>query len=894
MTASLLQAQEKGIVKGRITDGTTKETLPFALVFIKGTTVSATSDLQGIYTLRVPADTAITLTVQYLGHRDTSVIVKAISGETVTQNIEMNAAGVELNEIVIKGQLQGQARALNNQKNADNIKNVVSAEQIGRFPDQNTAEALQRVNGVNIQRDQGEGRYVLVRGLAPQFTNININGEQIPSPEADVRYVALDAISSTQLSSMEISKTLTPDMDGDAIGGSVNLITKAATSPTPEIKATLAGGYNNLMGKFNGNGAIQYGQRIGAENKFGIMLNANYYNNNLGSDNWEREPFDNELELRDYELTRTRLGLSSTFDYKLNENSKVYFRTIYSRFTDREWRRRYIFIPEDDEIERTTKDRFESQSVLALNLGGEHISEKLQIDYEAQYSYGEQDTPFDNESTFKAGISNSLDFSNKDYPSFTAPGYLDNSAYEFDELEVGSTIAKDRNLTAKVNIGIPYKINDSEGLFKFGGKVRFKNKSFDITQNKYEEVAGIPTLDFFQGGLLDDNFLGGRYELNTALDMGNMLNYFNNNPEQFELQTEDKAIDEALESYEAQENVYAGYIMARQQLNKLMLIGGIRYEYTNVDYKSQDVVIAPNGDLQEIRDVEGNTNYGFILPQLNAKYALSENTNLRAAATYSYSRPNFSDIVPSQEANLEDGEAVVGNPELEPVKALNLDLLGEHYFKSVGIISGGIFYKKLNDFIYSRRIYNSQYPLNGTPVATGLQVTQSQNGESANLVGFEAAFQRKLNFLPGFLSGFSIYLNYTYTHSASKIQSRNPSDAGTDNTETIKLPGQATNVGNASLAYQSKKINIRLSMNFNGEYIDEIGGTPEEDIYINDRMQLDLSASYFATDRVTIFAEFLNLTNQPFEAYQGDENTVIQREYYRSWSRLGVKIDLSK
>lgn len=886
-------AQELGIVKGRITDGTSNEILPYVYMRVDGSTTTGTSNLEGLYALRVPAQKEVAITFHYLGYRDTTITFNVNASQTVVQDINLNANGTFLEEVLVKGQLQGQANALNNQKNADNIKNVVSSEQIGRFPDQNTAEALQRVNGVNIQRDQGEGRYVLVRGLAPQFTNVNINGEQIPSPEADVRYVALDVMSSSQLSSMEISKTLTPDMDGDAIGGSVNLITKTATSSDAELNVSLAGGYNNLMGELNSNGAIQYGQRFGKEERLGVMINANYYNNNLGSDNWEREPFDNELELRDYELTRTRSGLSSTIDYMLGQNSKLYVRTIYSQFTDREWRRRYIFVPEDDEIERSTKDRFEEQSIFTVNVGGEHFSDKIQLDYEVQYSYGEQDTPYDNEATFIAGIPSSLDFSSTEFPSFTAENYLDNSEYEFDELEMGNTLAEDRNITAKFNIGIPYNINGSQGLLKFGSKVRLKDKSYTIVQNKYENLGGVPNLDAFEGGLLDDNFLDGEYQLNSALDVTKLISYFNQNPEQFELQIEDKAIDEALESYEATENVYAGYLMAKQQFSKLMLIGGVRYEYTKVDYQSKDVVIGADGDLDEIRPIEGTSDYGMILPQISAKYALDNNTNIRAAATYSYSRPNFSDIVPSQEANIEDREVTIGNPDLAPVKAINLDLLGEHYFSNVGVISGGVFYKKLDDFIYPQVMFNSQYPATGTPIATGLRVTQSQNGESADLLGFEAGFQHKLDFLPGVLKNLSLYLNYTFTHSDSKIQSRNEEDEGTNITESIKLPGQAKHIGNASLAFQSNKFNIRGSLNFNGEYLDEVGGTPEEDIFINDRLQVDLSASYFVTNRLTVFVEFLNLTNQPFEAYQGDENTVIQREFYKSWSRFGIKADLS-
>lgn len=882
-----------GIIEGRVLDKETNETLPFALVEVNSSTLSAVTNMTGEYLVYIPADSAMNLTFSYIGFLDTTITVKVAEGETQSIDIKLAADVVQLDVAVINGPTQGQAKALNIQKNADNIRTVVSAEQIGRFPDQNSAEALQRVSGVNIERDQGEGRYVLVRGLAPQFTNININGEQIPSPEADVRFVALDVLSSSQLASMEISKTLTPDMDGDAIGGSVNLITKTATTAKPSIKGTFASGYNNLMGKFNGNGAIEYGQRFGEKRKLGFLVNANYYNNNLGSDNWESDGEGEELELRDYALYRSRMGLSSTIDYKLKPGSKIYARTIYSRFADREERRRYTFVPEDDEVERTMKDRLETQSILALNLGGKHMMEKFQLDYEFQYSYGEQNTPYDYESVFKGDIESSVDFSDTDYPVLSSANYLDNTQYEFDELEVGNTLAKDKNITAKFNIGIPYKINNAEGLVKFGAKMRMKEKSYEIEVNKYGELGGVPTLEAFEGDFLDDNFLGGKYALNKDVDMGTLITYFNDNPEQFELSVEDKSIDEALESYEAKEDVYAGYLMGKHKFKKMTLIAGARYEYTTVEYKSSDVVIDAAGDLQEIIPVEGITDYGMFLPQLNVIYKKNKNTNVRAAATYSYSRPNFGDIVPSQEANIEDGEATVGNPNLKPVSALNLDFLYEHYFGNVGVISGGIFAKSLQDFIYKRVYYGSQYPIEGTPVATGLDVTQVQNGESATLTGVELGFQRQLEFLPGKLKNLKLYANYTFTNSSSQIQSRNDG-AGEGETETIKLPGQASHVGNASLAYNTKKFNVRVSLNFNGKYLSEIGGDSSEDIYIDNRAQIDLSASYFLKKRTTIFVEFLNLTNQPFEAYMGDTDTYIQREFYRSWSRLGVKFDLSK
>jgi len=890
MIVSFSAAAQNGLITGIVKDSSSGENLAGATVVISGSTNGASSNLQGAFTFSAaPGD--YELQIRYIGYEEGTAPVSVAAGETSRVEIKLTTSSLELAGLEITGTLQGQNKALNQQRAADNIKNIVAADQIGRFPDPNAAEALQRIPGVNIERDQGEGRYVLVRGLSPQFTNISVNGEQIPSPEADVRFVALDAIPSDQLASMEVTKSLTPDMDGDAVGGNVNLITRTAQGGKPSINGSILGGYNALMNQPNLQGSVMYGQRFGAEEKLGVLLNTSYYQNQLGSNNWEREPFDNELELRDYELTRTRTGLSGTFDYKFSPASEVYVRTLYSRFTDREWRRAYVFVPEDEEISRATKDRFESQSITTVNAGGKHVFPAITIDYEAQYSYGEQDTPYDNEVGFTAGLPSNISFSGREFPGLDAPGYLDNSEYEFDELNTGSTIAKDRNITAKFNIGIPYSAGNSEGMVKFGAKYRAKIKSFDITQNVYGARGDIPTLDQFEGGLLDDNFLEGEYQLATPVDVNQVLSYLNSNPADFELEIEDKAIDEALESFEAEENVTAAYVMARQQFNKLMLLGGLRFENTTVNYKSNDVIIAANGDLQEIVPVEGGTDYSFVLPQLHARYAVGKFTNVRTALTWSYARPNFAEIVPAQEANLEDREATVGNAELEPVSAINFDFLGEHYFGNVGIVSGGFFFKQLDGFIYSQVLYNSQYPLTGTPVATGLRVTQAQNGGTGNIYGFEFNIQRNLDFLPGALSGLNVYFNYTFTDSEATIQSREDAEDNPDATETIRLPGQAQNVGNFALGYDYRKLSARLSANFNGEYLSEVGGNLEEDLYVASRMQLDFSANYSINSNFRVFAEFMNITNQPFEAYVGDKDIVIQREFYSWWSRVGLKFN---
>ncbi|MDN4165783.1 TonB-dependent receptor [Cytophagales bacterium LB-30] len=901
----------RGLVIGKVIDAITKEPLPGATIRAVNSNYGAASDLAGEFELVVSSNVKA-IEIRYIGYENVILDIEVEAGAiTLLENaIEMKAAASNLSEVVITGVLQGQQKALNQQKSADNIKNIVAADQIGRFPDPNVAEALQRIPGTNIERDQGEGRYVLVRGLAPQFTNISINGEQVPSPEAGVRYVALDAVPADQLASIEVTKALTPDMDGDAVGGSVNLITRTAKSSRPTVSGSLVGGYNNILQTPNLQGSLELGKRFGQDDKLGIMLNSSYYETDRGSDNWETDT--EELELRDYALVRTRMGISSTIDYKFNTNNELYFRTLYNRFTDREQRRRYVFVPnldnspfESHEIERLTKDRLEKQIVSSFNLGGKHSFPNLFLDYEVAFSEAYQDTPFDVEVGFVGEVDDlSIDYSNPEFPSFNINGkahtdatndYLNNSLYEFDELTSGNTFAYDANRTAKFNIGIPYQLASAEALVKFGAKARWKEKSYRIIENVYSWEGGDVTfngtdgeytLDRFQGGLEDNNFLNGRFLIQPNVDTDQVITHFNANKNGYELSVDDKLAAEAAESYTATEDVYAAYAMTKIQLQKLMLLGGVRFEQTTVNYTFSNVFYDFEGELEEITPDAGSTKYSYILPQVHAKYQLDANTNLRAAITASYSRPNFEQIVPTQEIDLNGREGSIGNPNLKPVSAINFDLLGEHYFGTVGILSGGVFYKQLNDFIFNQRFVSDEF--NGRDLGANVQFTQSQNGESANLMGIEIGYQQNLSFLPGVFKGLGVYANYTFTDSRATIQDREDDNG----TEEIRLPGQTKHLGNFSLAYDLNRLNFRISANFNGEYISEIGGSKDEDIYVKDRVQLDATATYAFSNKFRVFGEFMNITNQPFEVYMGNENTTIQREFYSWWARIGIKFDL--
>ena len=311
--------------------------------------------------------------------------------------------------------------------------------------------------------------------------------------------------------------------------------------------------------------------------------------------------------------------------------------------------------------------------------------------------------------------------------------------------------------------------------------------------------------------------------------------------------------------------------------DKLLAIVGVRIENTSIKYSGFEL----DEDNEEAKPTaETSKKYTNILPGVHLKYDFNDNSILRFAWTNTLARPNYFDLVPYANYSPDNMTLVEGNSELKATTAMNFDLMYENYFKSIGVISVGGFYKDISNFIYSKTDLD-------TMVAKFGQLrsfTRPENGGTADVYGFEVAVQRQLDFLPGFLKGFGVYLNYTFTESSTTgIQERENDD--------LRLTGTAKNMFNASLSYETKKLVVRTSLNFASGYIDLIGGTAFNDIYYDKQTFVDVNASYAITPKWRIYAEANNLTNQPLRYYQGIQERTFQEEFYNARINLGVKFD---
>jgi len=922
---ALVGYAQKGVISGKVLDADDKMPLPGAMLQLEGMNKYTISDYNGRYEFLNVQEGSYTVKVTYIGYATGTTTVSVTQGGNAVHNFALATSGTQLNEVVIGDILKGQAKALNQQKHNKNIGNVISSDQVGRFPDANIGDALKRVPGVTMQNDQGEARNIIIRGLAPSLNSVTLNGDRIPSAEGDNRNVQMDLIPSDMISTIEVNKTLTSDMDADAIGGSVNLVTRA-TPNGERISATVAGGFLPIREKASYTAGLVYGNRF-LNDKLGAVISGSYNNVDYGSDNveneWAKDEFGNEFiqaaEIRRYDVQRIRRSGSIALDYKFNENNTIFANAIYNWRDDRENRFRTTYddieaiydgeniIGYEGRVKRQTKGgidnnrnknrRLERQTVQNYSLRGEHlINSKLDLDWSANYSKAREYRPEERYIEYRQkDLDIFQDFSENKFPLVTSTGEALN-LLKFDSASENTDDTSESEFGAKVNIRVPFTIIPSEkGRFRTGLRLRMKEKmrnnnffSYEPTSSNLDLLSNVPT-SFFDGKGFNP---GDKYVAGTFASANFLGNLDLNNATLF-----DKESDPAeflAVNYNAKENIYAAYVRWDQDFNdKLSMVLGVRSETTHINYTGNRVL-----DEEELEGEITTTNtYTNVLPSISLQYNATKDLILRAAATTALARPNYYALAPYVNNIASDMEITAGNPDLDATYSYNYDFMAENYFKSVGLISGGVFYKRLNDFIYNysdnqytTTKFAADFPNQVNPIPTGenWSFIQSRNGKSVDVYGFEVALQRQLDFFESkFLKGFGVYLNYTYT----KSEAKGIADEDGNERKNISLPGTAPHMFNGSLSWENKRFSARVSTNFAADYLDELGADDYQDSYYDKQFFLDANAAYKITPHIRLFAEANNLTNQPLRYYQGVAANTKQVEYYQARFNFGLKFD---
>jgi TonB-dependent receptor len=761
-----------------------------------------------------------------------------------------------------------------------------------------------------VQYDQGEARFGNIRGTSPQLNTYSINGERIPSAEAEIRSVQLDLVPADMVQMIEVNKAVTPDMDADAIGGAVNLVTRAVPGGL-RFSGSLGSGYNMVSGKPMATGSLLVSNRF-ASNKLGLVAGMSIHDHHLGSDNFE--PFWNysdendkdatafleQMEVRQYYIQRLRQSYSLALDYQISPNHKLIAQGMYNHRND--WENRYRLRIKDiewdgtqyvAEVRRQLKAgsanenyaRLEDQRMMSMSLGGEHLFSSLKLTWSASMAKASEERPHERYLQFRVkDVTIIPDISDPNFPAFTVADPAEaadySSEYSFHELTEQYQYTEDIDRNFRLDFDLPLvKSGKFVNSLEFGGRYRSKSKMRD---NFFDAFSPIDEAAFESGALAfstsqtRSGFMAGDYQVGSFTTANFLGDLDLNDPAQFD---KEAVLAEEAGDYNARENILGTYLMLNQKLgNRLQLIAGVRLERTGLEYQGNQY--DADNDSLILTDVQTNS-YINVLPGLHLKYSISKNDFIRFAYTNTLARPNYFDLVPYKEIYFDDNEILIGNPALRATTSANLDLMYEHYFKTPGVFSIGIFHKSISDFIVKQTVSDTVYD-----AITWDKFTQPVNAGNATLTGIELGFYRRLDMLPSFWKNLAVYGNYTFT--TSKVE--DVLLAGRE--DDLTLPGMAAHTSNLSIAYEGKNLNLRASLNNSSAFLDEVGEEAFFDRYYDKASHLDFNAGYKFSKRFNAYIEVNNILNQPLRYYQGISNRTMQAEYYGMRVQLGLKFNL--
>ena len=929
-------AQERpGAITGKVTDSA-GAVLQSAKVTVEPGPIEAVSNAQGQFLISGLAPGTYILTIRYVGFNTFTKSVMVSAAQVANVNAQLAVASQNLEVLVTADRASGEAEEVNRERNADNVVQVLTSDVIRSLPNANMADALGRLPSVTIERDEGEGKYVQVRGTEPRLTNTTIDGINVPSPESGVRQIKFDTVPADIVESVEINKTLQANMDGDGIGGSINLVTKTA-GERPTMNFSSMGGYTPILG---GRGLTEntgtVGQRFGGNKRFGILFGGSYDWNGRGIDDTEPVPdiatlpngtqtrYFEAADIREYRYYRSRWGVAGSADYKIADGSNIYTRVLYSDFHN--YGDRWVYSLTDNTTgillegangcatdptsglttqPCTGVPSFNDQirrpdyAIGSLLLGGKHVLSTTWYAWDVSGSRSRQIGQVgDRTASFSSGLPSSscqYDLANTSSlylpqwtPSCFTEAYQEQSNFPLTRMQVNNGLTAQLNLQATGAMAKRYHLGSRLATIEFGGKFRNGHKFANTSTDNYVPTGtGAPLeLGSFPNSFSNSDYYQGAYKLGPNPSFNAIDSAFKAdlaaNPSNYTL-THDIS-----SQFDLVEQVAAGYVMHTVDFNKVRLVAGVRFENTNLNTAAP--IFDGNGNFLGISNNSGS--YLKTLPSASLRFTLGKDTYLRTVYSRGLSRPDPQDIAQAVSYNFigpndPRNSVSLGNPSLRAELSDNVDVLIEHYINPFGMVTAGYFYKNLTDPIVSRTgiVANYQPPVPGAP-AGSYTVTQPFNAGSAWINGFEAAYLQHLSFLPGMLKGLGFSANYGYT--ASRI-AFGPDFGRADHPRLLR---NAPNSWNISPTYDRGRISARVGLGYNQANIAGYGNGPSGpfgDNYFYSHLQFDAQGSVRLASGFRFVVYGLNINNEVFGFYNGSPQYMLQREYYRPTIAAGVR-----
>jgi TonB-dependent receptor len=970
-----LLAQGTGSIRGKVFDKSTKDVLFGANVILKGTSLGSASDLNGNYKIiNVPAG-KYSVVISYIGYNSTTEEVTITANKELVQNFYLEPRALEGKTVVVTAQAEGQLSAINQQLNSNTIENVVSKARIKELPDVNAAESIGRLPGVSIERSGGEATKVEIRGLDPKYSLISVNGVLLPATGSSDRSVDLSLISSNMLDGISLKKVTTPDMDADVLGGTVDLRLKEAPDSLV-LNGSAQGGYNELQKYYGDYNFNVGGSNRFFDGKLGIIANLNTDNydrssdklqagyTGVGSSSGVSALVDQELNLREQKVNRKRTGASILADYII-PNGKV---TANGFFNQLKWTGLYhvndMWTPNAGyntnrhyyQLEQTggTTNVFTSALQVHQDFGW------IKYDASVAKTGSFNNTPDDRFWQFEQD--------NGSFPTTaitpTTPlqeiprlAVIDTNRTWLAQIISNSYRVMENTSSAQFNVQVPLNFSDQiTGFFKAGGKFRWVFRSNNQNQNAAENLQygnnpnpngaisalgaffpqwSIDSLTKKYGGLpitpfltnyTRSNFLDGNYPLGFVLNQ-NMMNLLTDSIKTNPSYWLNYSIPSLGYDYSGYENYQAGYIMAQYDITKYVtVIPGVRWEGEHTVYHGQSFrQINLNGSQEgppaDYTLIETTRNHNYWLPMVNVIARPTDWLQVKLARTENLTYPDYIQYAPITYISSDQSTINAANSQLKTSHAVSYDVEVSVYQNYVGYFSADAFTKKINDLIFSTA-YKLQPGL--TPPA-GLNIpatwlkgsaptvyTYMNNPNPSNYYGIELDWQTHFWYLPSFLQGLILDVNYTHIYSEMYLNYDSTyvvSRIGTPPRQTIvygfaqrqvktRMPNQPANIVNVTLGYDIAGFSARLSYLYQADKLAGIGYSgiyPSTVLstYTGSYNRLDLSLQQKIGANLQVFVNLNNLNAEPDKTYTGQGMVNPQYfEYYGFTMDLGIRYNL--
>jgi TonB-dependent receptor len=822
------------------------------------------------------------------------------------------------------------ADAVAEKQQAFNIIDVQPLSEIIKLPDINMAEALQRIPGISLETDSGEGRFVHIRGLDSDLNGTTYGGVRLPasnpsSPSGGGRAVAFDTFPTGIIGGVELTKTSRPDMDAEALGGSINLVprTGAEHGGAPFLDADLGAGYEPLrespvyhaeisVGRsFDGGDGI--GGLFAGANAFSAVLSAVYHEDKRGIDDIEESYTDQQssgvpdkvlsnLQFRRYEYHRRRYGLAANFDAKANDSTSLYFRVLWSGYLEGANKHYLVlnnldsdagcaplpsciqdpgnpngFIASGGGLEQDTTDTLERIENGLGVIGGSSVFSNFKLDYHASFALGTDrvSSSFGSTWTDPNPVPIAYDStSDPRYPKFhtldgTDPANPAN--YTLQSIGLGPSYAHDGETAAALDATIPTGSGDHTAEWKFGLSLRDRHKTSDSSSPVFTPNGTVSLLPYTYGS--PQIYYNNLYNIGPAISLPSVRTLANSNLGTI---TDDAAADASANS-DDRENVYAGYGQYSARFGKFGVLAGVRVESTHANYGGN----LYNSDTDVNTPTTERNSYTNVFPTVQGRYDFLDNLTGRLTYSTGIARPGFEQITPGASISVANAAVTVGNPALKPTLGQNVDATLEYYPGDGQIAALGLFYKQFRDYILLSQQYVSGYPYPG--LTNTITQVQSYSNGPAHVAGMEAQYQQQLKFLPAPFDGFGYSANVTLVDSRAQIH---PGIYGL-------LPSTSKVTWNAAVFYERAPFEVRVAADYVGQDLFAFGSTLGNslDVYSRHRLTLDVGSSYEISHEVKIYFDAKNLLNTPVEFTEGTSDArPIQREFYDITLLAGVRL----